>query len=185
MFFHQSVSRRPQNWVHYGPVQNMVSMGTSPDTQRLRTVGKMRCLHSCTLHRELCSSYACLLRVCNQLLGLTCTWTHSALWDKWNEVNHLGDCSPAIDFMGHQIILGLAEHMPFSTEQRLSFSRINSSNYPAPPTTINSGPIILSSRNWNGEVDYSYCWCNHTKVKVLLTEFFKYWLFQFNISTEW
>lgn len=60
----------------------------------------------------------------------SCVWTQSALWDKWNELNHQGDCSQAIDFMGHQITLGLAEHMPFSTRRKLSFSQINSSNYP-------------------------------------------------------
>lgn len=145
----------------------MVSKGTSRYTQCLRTVGKMRCLHSCILQRKLCSICACLLRVCNRVHGLV--WTYSALRDKWNEVNHLGDCSQAIDFMGHQIIPGLAEHMPFSTRPRLSFSQINSSNYPAPPTAINSEPIILSSRNWNEEAQYRRC--NRTEVTVL-TEFY-------------
>lgn len=93
---------------------------------------------------------------------LTCTQTRSALWDKWNEVNQQGDCSQAIDFMGHQIIAGLAQHMPFSTRQRLSFSQINSSNYPAPPTAINSQPIILPSEELEQEVQD--CWCNHTKL---------------------
>ena len=109
------------------------------------------------LQRELCSIIACLLRVSNSVRGLTCCfsflWILSALWDKWNEGNHLGDCSQAIDFMGHQITPGLAEHMPFSTRRRLSFSRINSSNYPAPPTAINSEPVICCSRNRNEEAD--------------------------------
>lgn len=46
--------------------------------------------------------------------------------------------------MGHQIIRGLAEHMPFSTRQSLSFSQINSSNYTAPPTEKNSEAIVVS-----------------------------------------
>ena len=115
---------------------------------------------------ELCCIYARLWRVCNRVRGLVrwfpCTWTRSALRDKWNEVNHLGDCSQVIDFMGHQITLGLAEHMPFSPGQRLSFSQINGSNYSAPPAAINSEPIILFSRSWNEEAQYH--WCNHIEV---------------------
>lgn len=99
-----------------------------------------------------------------------CMCTHSALWDKRNELNHLGDCSRAIDFMGHQIKVGLAEHMPFSTRQSLSFSQINSSNYAALPTEINPEAIVPSSRNWNEEVRCR--WCNLSKVVAASLTFF-------------
>lgn len=110
-----------------------------------------------------------------------CMCTHSALRDKRNELNHLGDCSRAIDFMGHQIKVGLAEHMPFSTRQSLSFSQINSSNYAAPPTEINPEAIVSSSRNWNGEVRCR--WCNLSKVVAAsLTFFFPLHLSCFNLQ---
>ena len=77
------------------------------------------------------------------------------------EVNHLGDCSRPIDFMGHQIASGLAEHMPFSPERRLSFSQINSRYYPTPPMAINSEPTILSPRRSDGKHLCSFQ-CNYS-----------------------
>lgn len=147
----------------------MVSKGTSPYTQRLRTAGEMRCLQSCILQRgtvqHLCMFIRSVQYAAQPRVLLLCMWTHSARRDKWNEVNHLGDCSQAIDFTGHQIMVGLAEYMPFSTSPSLSFSPINSSNYRAPPTEINSETIILSSRNQNEEVQYHRC--NHTSCSVV------------------
>lgn len=110
---------------------------------------------SCILQRELCNVYSCRWEACSMrgpgvLPSRSCA--HSALPDKWRQLNHLGDCSRAIDFVGHQIKAGCAEHMPFSTGQSLSFSQINSSNYATPPPEINPEAIVPPSRNRNGEV---------------------------------
>jgi len=189
-FPHQLLGRQLKYWVHYGPEQNVVSKGTSSYRRCLRTVGKMRCLHSRIPQREQCQIYACLQGARNRLCTVParCFRSHEAtqLWDEWNEVNHLGGCSQAIDFMGHQITPGLAEHMPFSAGRRLSFSQINSSNYPAPPTAINSESIMQYSRTEDGEI--RYYWLNHTKVTLHQVDsaFFKLliqtdWLFQSDI----
>lgn len=68
------------------------------------------------------------------------------------ELERLRCCSRAIDFTGHQIMPGLAEHMPFSTGRSLSLSQINSFNYTTPPREINPHASTLLSSSWNEEM---------------------------------
>lgn len=133
----------------------MVSKGTSPYTRRLGTGGRTRCLQSCLLGGRACniSTPVYRKRVLSRAAPLPAA-PEARVRAAWVWPHQLRRRSQAIDFRGHQIMPGLAEHMPFSAGRSLSLSQINSSNYRAPHTQMQSGPSTLSSRNWNEETQY-------------------------------
>lgn len=108
--------------------------------------------------RKPCNIYACLLKACVVLhCCVFCCCKRAS--PRLHELNQLRYCGQAIDFTGHQIIPGLAEHMPFSTGRSLSLSQINTSNYTTPVSEINSESFMLLWRNQNEETQYRCC--NH------------------------
>lgn len=139
----------------------MVSKGTSPDTQRLRTAGEMRCLQSRLPDGKAATSRRVLLKA-RPLLSANLLSPRP----------HRAGAAGAIDFTGHQIILGLAEHMPFSTGRSLSLSQINSSNYSAPPREARWEACVLLSGSWNGEMLHG-CW-KHAQASAAQPEIFGY-----------
>lgn len=92
--------------------------------------------------RKECNIYTGLLKACVGLRSSVfccCKCASTQL----HGLNQLRYCGQAIDFTGHQIIPGLAEHMPFSTGRSLSLSQIDSSNYTTAASEMNSDSFML------------------------------------------